>query len=140
MGLSAYYSHNTYVAEVAELKDKAISKIFCSIDCGIIVNPVAAINQAQGGVIDGMGHAMYGELTLKNGKVEQENFHQYKIIRMNEVPEVDVNFIQSENDPTGLGEPTLPPVGAAVANAFYRGTGQRIYSQPFAKEISKILG
>jgi isoquinoline 1-oxidoreductase beta subunit len=141
MGLSGYYSHNTYVAEVVAIKDKAVSKIYCSIDCGIVVNPSAAENQAQGGVLDGMGHAMFGELTFKNGAVQQENFHQYKMIRMNEVPEVDIHFIQSENDPTGLGEPTLPPIGGAVANALYRSTGKRIYSQPFANEIDKdVLG
>jgi isoquinoline 1-oxidoreductase beta subunit len=87
-----------------------------------------------------MGHAMYGELTIKDGQAEQENFHQYKIIKMNEVPDVEINFIQSENDPTGLGEPTLPPAGGAVANALYRATGKRIYSQPFSKELDKILG
>ncbi len=140
MGLSAYYSHNTYVAEVAQVEEKAITKIYCSIDCGIVVNPDGAVNQAQGGVIDGMGHAMYGELTLKDGVAEQSNFHNYKIIRMNEVPEVEINFVKSDNDPTGLGEPTLPPAGGAVANALYRATGQRLYSQPFSKELDKVLG
>lgn len=140
-GLSAYYSHNTYVAEVADI-DKSnpskIEKIHCSIDCGIVINPKGAINQAQGGVIDGMGHAMYGELTLKNGKSDQNNFDKYRIIRMPEVPKVDIHFIESQNDPTGLGEPTLPPAGGAVANAYFKATGTRIYKQPFIKELEKI--
>ncbi len=140
-GLSAYYSHNTYVAEVADI-DKAhptrIEKIHCSIDCGIVINPTGAINQAQGGVIDGMGHAMYGELTIKNGSSVQQNFDAYRLIRMPEVPEVDIHFVESLNDPTGLGEPTLPPAGGAVANAIYRSTGTRIYQQPFIKEIATL--
>ncbi len=140
LGLSAYYSHNTYVAEVVELNEMNVSKIYCSIDCGIVVNPIAAENQAQGGVLDGMGHAMYGALTFNKGEVEQQNFHQYKLIRMNEVPDVEIHFIKSTNDPTGLGEPTLPPIGGALANAFYRGTGKRIYSQPFMDVLQDVLG
>lgn len=144
-GLSAYYSHNSYVAEIAEIDEKEaekIAKIYCSIDCGIVINPDAAKNQAQGGVIDGMGHAMYSELTLTNGVPDQSNFHQYRMIRMPEVPEVDIRFIKSDNSPTGLGEPTLPPAGGAVANALYQSTGKRIYSQPFASNLSsdKVLG
>lgn len=138
-GLSAYYSHNSYVAEVAEIdaaNPTKIEKIYCSIDCGIVVNPGGAINQAQGGVIDGAGHAMFGELTLKDGVSEQNNFHQYRLIRMHEAPDVEVNFIKSNNSPTGLGEPTLPPVGGAIANAFYKATGKRIYRQPFVKEMT----
>ncbi|MDA9773475.1 molybdopterin-dependent oxidoreductase [Saprospiraceae bacterium] len=137
-GLSAYYSHNTYVAEVADINKEdpsRIEKIHCSIDCGIVVNPEGAINQAQGGVVDGMGHAMYGELTLKDGMSVQANFDQFRIIRMPEVPDVDIHFIKSNNDPTGLGEPTLPPAGGAVANAFFQATGRRIYKQPFIKEL-----
>lgn len=144
-GLSAYYSHNTYVAEIAEVNEddpKRIDKIYCSIDCGIVINPDAARNQAQGGVIDGMGHAMYGELTLTNGIPDQSNFHQYRMIRMPEVPNVDIRFIQSDNSPTGLGEPTLPPAGGAVANALYQSTGKRIYRQPFASSLKDgtVLG
>lgn len=137
-GFSTYYSHNTYVAEVAEVlmqgNTPIVKRVVCAIDCGIVVNPIAAINQVQGGVIDGIGHAMYGDFSFENGQPQSKNFDKYRLIRMKEVPEVEVHFVKSNNDPTGLGEPALPPAGAAVANAIARATGKRLYKQPFIKE------
>ncbi|GJM35700.1 MAG: isoquinoline 1-oxidoreductase subunit beta [Saprospiraceae bacterium] len=142
-GFSTYYSHNTYVAEVAEviMENGApkVQKVVCAIDCGIVINPQAAINQAQGGIIDGIGHAMYGDFVFENGVPQSSNFNNYRLIRMQEAPEVEIHFVQSNNDPTGLGEPTLPPVGGAVANAIHAATGERIYKQPFVKNL-KVLG
>ena len=142
-GFSAYYSHNTYVAEVAEVVmkggDPIIQKVYCAIDCGIVVNPDAAINQVQGGIIDGIGHAMYCDFEFENGRSTRSNFNTYRMIRMGEAPEIETFFVESDNDPTGLGEPTLPPAGGAIANALYRATKQRHYKQPFIKEIS-LLG
>ncbi len=141
-GFSAYYSHNSYVAEVAEVQMEArkpiVKRVVCAVDCGIVINPVAAINQAEGGVIDGIGHAMYGDFSLENGKPQQDNFDKFRLIRMGEQPAVEVHFVKSNNDPTGLGEPTLPPAGGAVANAFYRATGQRVYVQPFVKGVKGL--
>lgn len=138
-GFSAYYSHQTYVAEVAEvvLKDKipVVTKVYCVVDCGVVVNPLGAKNQIEGGIIDGIGHAMYGELTLKNGKPESSNFSDYRLIRMMETPKVETYFIGSDKNPTGLGEPTLPPAGAAVANAIKAATGIRVRKQPFIKNM-----
>lgn len=138
-GFSAYYSHNTYVAEVAEVvmqnNQPVIKRIVCAIDCGIVVNPIAAINQSEGGVIDGIGHAMFGDFSFVDGKPQASNFNKFRLIRMNEVPKVEIHFVPSLNDPTGLGEPTLPPVGAAIANAIFAATGKRLYSFPFAKEL-----
>ncbi len=137
-GFSAYYSHNTYVAEVAEVVMSGgtpkVQKMITAIDCGIVVNPMGAINQVQGGVIDGIGHAMYGELTFEAGVPQSKNFDQYRLIRTSEVPDVEVHFVESNNDPTGLGEPSLPPAGGAIANAIHAATGQRFYQQPFIKE------
>ncbi len=137
-GFSAYYSHNTYVAEVADVVMKdgkpVVKKVTCAIDCGIVVNPIAAKNQAEGGVIDGIGHALFGDFSFDRGRPSADNFQKYRLIRMGEVPEVDVHFVESFNAPTGLGEPTLPPAGGAVANALYKATGQRLYRQPFVKE------
>ena len=137
-GFSAYYSHNTYVAEVAEVilkKDSpVVTKMTCAIDCGIVINPIAAKNQVEGGIVDGIGHAMYGDFSFYNGQPQQNNFHQYRMIRMKEAPKVEAHFVKSHNDPTGLGEPTLPPAGAAIANAIYKATGQRFYKQPFMKD------
>jgi isoquinoline 1-oxidoreductase beta subunit len=109
------------------------------VDCGILVNPLGAINQVQGGVIDGIGHAMFGELTFENGRPQSTNFDTYRLIRMMESPEqVEVHFVQSEVDPTGLGEPSLPPAGGALANALFAATGQRFYKQPFVKQMTNL--
>ncbi len=141
-GFSAYYSHSTYVAEVAEVvmrDDKpVVQKITCAVDCGIVVNPIAAINQVEGGIIDGIGHAMYGDFSFENGRPKHDNFNQYRMIRMGEAPAIDVHFVKSENKPTGLGEPTLPPAGGAIANAMHAATGQRFYSQPFVKQVDML--
>ncbi|MEP2671610.1 MAG: molybdopterin cofactor-binding domain-containing protein [Cyclobacteriaceae bacterium] len=137
-GFSTYYSHNTYVAEVAEVvmqgNTPVVKRVVCAIDCGIVINPVAAINQVQGGVIDGIGHAMYGDFSFENGQPSVKNFDKYRLIRMKEAPEVEVHFVKSDNDPTGLGEPALPPAGGAIANAIAKATGKRFYKQPFIKE------
>jgi len=137
-GFSTYYSHNTYVAEVADVVisngKPVVKKLTVAIDCGIVVNPDAAINQSQGGVIDGVGHAMYGDFAFNEGKPSVSNFDQYRLIRMKEAPEVAIHFVESLNDPTGLGEPTLPPAGGAVANALFKATGKRLYKQPFIKQ------
>ncbi|MBT8232533.1 MAG: xanthine dehydrogenase family protein molybdopterin-binding subunit [Saprospiraceae bacterium] len=142
-GFCAYYSHNTYVAEVGHVSIKndspVIEKITCAVDCGIVINPIAALNQIEGGIIDGIGHAMYSDFKFENGASTSNNFHQYRMIKMVEAPQVDVHFVESTIDPTGLGEPTLPPAGGAVANAFAAATGNRIYSQPFVKHF-EILG
>ena len=143
LGFCAYYSHNTYVAEVAEVEiiDDApiIKKITCVVDCGLVINPIGALNQIEGGIIDGIGHAMYGDFSFAEGQSQADNFHKYRLIRMPEAPEIEVHFIESHNDPTGLGEPTLPPAGGAIANAIHAATGQRLYQQPFVK-FSEVLG
>lgn len=140
-GFAAYYSHNTHVAEVAEvvLKDgyPVVQKVTAAVDCGIVVNPTGAVNQVQGGVIDGIGHAMYGDFFFKDGKPEFQNFDKYRLIRMQETPQVDVHFVQNDKSPTGLGEPGLPPAGGAVANAIHNALGQRLYSQPFVNQLKK---
>ena len=143
LGFCAYYSHNTYVAEVGEVEmvdnNPMVKKIYCAVDCGIVVNPKAALNQIEGGIIDGIGHAMYGDFNFVEGKTQSNNFHQYRLIRMTEAPYIEVKFVESEIDPTGLGEPTLPPAGGAVANAIAAATGKRMYNQPFIKH-QDIIG
>jgi isoquinoline 1-oxidoreductase beta subunit len=85
-------------------------------------------------VVDGLGHAMFSNLTFKDGQPEQKNFNTYRLIRLKEIPEVEVHFVDNGLDPTGLGEPALPPTGGAVANALFRATGKRFYNQPFIKQ------
>jgi len=145
-GFAAYYSHNTHVAEVAdiELKDgyPIIKKVTVAVDCGILVNPTGARNQVEGGVLDGIGHAMYADFSFKDGKPEYKNFDTYRLIRMQETPKVEVHFVDNELSPTGLGEPGLPPAGGAVANAIHAALGKRLYRQPFVNELKKsnVLG
>jgi isoquinoline 1-oxidoreductase beta subunit len=145
-GFSAYYSHNTHVAEVAEIELKdgfpVIKKVIVAVDCGVVVNPTGARNQVEGGVLDGIGHAMYGDFSFKDGKPLHKNFDTYRLIRMQETPKVEVHFVENELSPTGLGEPGLPPAGGAVANAINSALGKRIYRQPFIKELKKsgVLG
>ena len=142
-GVSAYYSHNTYVAQVVEVVTKnnrpTIDKVYCVSDCGIVINLSGAENQAEGGIIDGIGHAMYSSLSFKDGQPEQSNFNNYRLIRLNEVPTIESYFVDNGESPTGLGEPTLPPIAAAVANAMYKATGKRLSKQPFLTE-TELLG
>lgn len=139
-GVAAYYCHNSYVAEVVDLRvdaDKTVvENVVAAVDCGIVVNPDAARNMGEGGIIDGIGNAFFGEMTFKDGVPDKNNFHQYRMIRQKEAPKaVEVHFVKNEYEPTGLGEPLFPPVFAAVANALYKATGKRFYDQPFAKDI-----
>jgi len=143
-GVSAYFCHNSYVAHILELSLKegelSIDKVSCAIDCGIVINPDAAKNMAEGGIIDGIGTALYGELSFVDGKPQKSNYHQYRMIRNAESPkEIDVHFVQNQIDPTGLGEPPYPPIFGALANAMYEATGKRYYEQPFIKE-GNVLG
>lgn len=144
-GVSAYFCHNSYVAQVLDVvveSDKpVVQKVTCAIDCGIVVNPDAAINMAEGGAVDGIGQAMYSSITFKGGKPEQQNFDRYRLIRHSEAPrEIEVYFVENGIDPTGLGEPPFPPIMGALANALYKAKGQRFYHQPFITENRNILG
>ncbi len=123
-GVSAYFCHNSYAAQVLEMEMKEgkphIHKVTCAIDCGIVVNPDAATNLCEGGIVDGIGNALYGELTFSEGVPQKSNFDKYRMIRMPESPkEIEVHFVKNEIDPTGLGEPTFPPIFGALANALY---------------------
>lgn len=137
-GFSVYFSHRSYVAQVGEvaMKDNkpVITRIYAAADCGMVVNLSGANQQVRGGIVDGLGHAMYSNLTFKNGTPEQQNFNSYRLIRMKEIPEVDVHFVNNGIDPTGLGEPALPPTGGAVANAIFKATGKRLRNQPFVEQ------
>jgi len=143
-GFSVYFSHRSYVAQVADIEVQAgkptLKKITAVTDCGLVVNPTGANHQVRGGIVDGMGHAMYTNLTFEAGVPKQKNFDTYRLIRLKEVPEIDTHFVDSGFDPTGLGEPALPPTGGAIANAIFAATGRRLRSQPFIeqKEFSDI--
>ena len=140
-GVSAYFCHNTYVAEVLDLEivdnKPAVQKVYAAVDCGIVVNPDSATNMGEGGIIDGIGNALYGEMSFQDGKPEKNNFDKYRLIRHSEAPKsIEIHFVKSDIDPTGLGEPLFPPIFGAVANALYKATGKRAYSQPFIHDLN----
>ena len=141
-GVSAYFCHNSYAAQVLDLKVEngqvQVEKVVQAVDCGLVINPDAAKNLCEGAVVDGIGTAMFGELKFVNGAPDKSNFDQYRMIRMKEAPKViETHFVESQVDPSGLGEPGYPPVFAALANALYQATGKRFYDQPFAKQLEE---
>jgi len=140
-GFSVYFSHASYVAQVCEVVMNAgkplVKKIHAVCDCGEVINKSGALQQVMGAITDGYGHAMFSKITFKDGVPEQNNFNKYRLIRINEIPAIEVHFIDNGIDPTGLGEPALPPTGGAVANAIFKATGIRLRKQPFVEELSK---
>jgi len=141
-GVAAYFCHNSYAAHVVDMVTRDgqpyVERVFSAMDCGIVINPESATNMVQGAVVDGIGNAFYGALTHKDGVPQQTNFHNYRMIRINEAPKsIEVYFVQNDLDPTGLGEPPFPPVFGAVANALYKNKGRRFYNQPFQPDFEK---
>ena len=141
MGLAFYYSHFGYVAEVVKASvDRDgiphVHKIWAAVDIGRqIINPAGAYNQAQGAILDGLGQALHQFITLRDGRVVQSNLNSYRLLRMREAPPIEVHFLRSDNDPTGLGEPALPPVLPALCNALFIATGKRIRSLPIEPRL-----
>ncbi len=137
-GFSVYFSHATYVAQVCEVvmngSTPVVKKIYAVTDCGEVINKSGALQQVMGAIVDGYGHAMFGKLSFKDGVPDQTNFDQYRLIRMKEIPEIEAHFVDNGIDPTGLGEPALPPTGGAVANAIFKATSIRLKNQPFIDE------
>jgi isoquinoline 1-oxidoreductase beta subunit len=135
-GVAVHESFDTVVAEVAEVSlrpDKTVQvhKVWAAVDCGTAVNPDIVRAQIEGGILFGLSAALHGKITLTDGQPDQHSFDRYQVLRMNEVPEVDVHILPSEHPPTGVGEPGVPPIAAAVANAVFKLTGSRVRDLPF---------
>ena len=109
--------------------------MLCVVDCGTAVNPDVIRAQMEGAIMFGLTAALEGEIEIEAGAVKQSNFHDYPILRMTEAPKVRVVIIDSQDAPTGVGEPGLPPIAPAVANAVYRATGHRLRTMPLAKAL-----
>ncbi len=139
MGLAFHYSHLGYVAEVVRATvsregELTVDEVWAAVDIGRhIINPLNAENNAQGGVIEGISHALGQEITISGGRAEQSNFDEYPLLRMAQAPRVEVRFVESDHDPTGLGEPPVPPAIPALCNAIFAATGRRIRSLPISR-------
>ena len=140
-GFSVYFSHASYVAQVCEVVmnggKPVVKRIYAVSDCGEVVNKSGALQQVMGAIVDGYGHAMFGKLSFKDGAPEQSNYNNYRLIRIKEIPEIEAHFVDNGIDPTGLGEPALPPTGGAVANAIFKASGLRMRNQPFVEQMKK---
>jgi len=143
LGLAFHFSHAAHVAEVAEVsvdanKKLTVHKVVVAADVGPIINLSGAEAQAQGAVIDGMSMMFGQQITMENGRVQQQNFNEYPLLRTPYAPKVEAHFIQSDYKPTGLGEPTLPPLAPAICNAIFAATGERVRSLPLTQHGFKL--
>ena len=141
-GIAIHESFGSVVAHVAEVsitpnKILKVHKVVCAIDCGQVVNPDTVKAQMEGCIAFGLTAALYGEITFDKGRVQQGNFHSYKILRMNEMPQVEVYILDSKEKMGGVGEPGVPPVAPAVMNALYAITGKRVRSLPLRPDDLK---
>jgi isoquinoline 1-oxidoreductase beta subunit len=134
-------SFNTFVAQVAQVSVKngqiSVDKVVCAVDCGVAVNPDVIAAQMEGGIGFGLSPTLMSAITLgEGGMVEQSNFHNYQVLRMNQMPDVEVHIVPSAEAPSGVGEPGVPPIAPAVANAVAAATGQRLHTLPLKLAMS----
>ena len=141
-GLAVHESFGSFVAQVAEVSvskegKPRVHRVVCAIDCGPVVNPNGVQAQMESGIVFGLTAALYGEITFEKGRVKQRNFHDYRMLRMNEMPSVEVHIVPSTDKMGGVGETGVPPIAPAVANALFALTGKRIRRLPIRDEDLK---
>ncbi|HKF44052.1 MAG TPA: molybdopterin cofactor-binding domain-containing protein, partial [Thermoanaerobaculia bacterium] len=133
-GLAVHESFESFVAQVAEVSTEGnrirVHRVVCAVDCGVCINPAGVRAQMESGIVFGLTAALYGELTFKDGRVQQANFNDYPILRMNEMPKIEVYIVPSREKSGGAGEPGTPPIAPAVANAVFAGTQKRLRKLP----------
>ena len=134
-GLAVYFSFGSWVAEVAEVSLSAtgevrVHRVVCAVDCGSVVNPDTVASQMEGAIVYGLTAALKGEITIRDGGVVQDSFRDYPLLTMAEMPAVDVHIVPTDEPPGGVGEPGLPPIAPAVANAVFAATGRRVHRLP----------
>ena len=140
-GVSVAESFGTVVAQIAEVSANGsgnikVERVVAAVDCGLAINPDQVRAQVEGGIGFGLGAILGEEITLSEGKIDQGNFDLYTPLRIDAMPAVEVHILASANPPSGIGEPGVPPIGAAVANAVYKALGKRIRVMPFAKSLN----
>jgi isoquinoline 1-oxidoreductase beta subunit len=140
-GVAVAESFNTVVAQVVEISlpsagQVKVEKVVCAVDCGTAINPDQVVAQMEGGIGFGLSSILGEEITLTGGVVDQENYDTYTPLRIDQMPEIEVHIVESENPPTGAGEPGVPPIGPALANAVYQATKKRVRTLPFTKGLT----
>ncbi len=134
-GIAVEKSFKSYVAQVVEVSVDAnqrltIHRVVCAVDCGLVINPSTVIAQMEGGIVFGLTAALMGKISVKNGQIQESNFHDYPLLRMSEMPKIDVHIVPSQAPPTGVGETAVPPIAPALVNAIFQATGKRIRHLP----------
>ena len=137
-GVASVTAFGSHVAQVAEVSVEdggrvRVHRVVCAVDCGQVVNPAIVEMQMESGIIYGLSAALHGEITLDAGRVTQSNFHDYRVVRLNEAPAIEVYIVPSTEHPGGVGEPGTPPIAPAVANALFALTGKRVRKLPIGR-------
>jgi isoquinoline 1-oxidoreductase beta subunit len=135
-GLAFMEGYTSHIAQVAEVSLESgrlkVHKVTCVIDCGQVVNPRIVTSQLESGIIFGLSAALWGDITLRNGRAQQQNFHEYRVLRLHETPDIDIYLVPSDAAPGGIGETGVPPIAPAVCNAIFAATGKRLRSLPIS--------
>ena len=138
-GLAVHESFGSYVAQVAEISIEngavKVHRVVCAIDCGLVVNPESLVAQMESAIAFGLGAALQSEISFKDGRVQQSNFHDYQVLRLDQMPRVEVHIVPSTQKMGGAGEPGVPPIAPAVTNAIFAATGKRIRTLPIGGQL-----